>query len=74
MKDVQVYRQAPQRILGKTKKEALKYLINNDCLPFGIARENGKNMILPEIVQITLNIDKEMVIGTKLESRIFGVW
>jgi len=74
MKDVQVYRAAPEHILGFTKKEALKYLVNNDCLPFGIAKEDGKAHILPAVIQIEMNIEGDRVIGTKLESRSFGRW
>lgn len=74
MQDPATYRQAPQHILGMTQKEAVKYLINNDCLPFSVAKENGKDKVTTDQVQILMNVDQGRVVGTQLESRKFGIW
>ena len=68
------YNAAPRKIIGKTKKDAMLYLINEGCLPFAIEREDAKVNKLENIVQITMNIQNGVVVGAALDGRKLGTW
>lgn len=67
------YKALPPKLVGLTKTKALGLLARPGCI-FGIAREDGSNNILPAVVQILLNIEKGVVIGTELDGKSYGRW
>jgi hypothetical protein len=71
----ETYNSAPRKIIGKTKKDAMLFLINEGCLPFAIEREDRKvNKLEAGLVQITMNIQNGVVVGAALDGRKLGQW
>ena len=72
MKNWKVYKEAPAKILGMHKEDAIRYLADNDCSPWNIGCEDGKHNIVPMVVQILLHIEKGIVVGTSLDGVKYG--
>jgi len=72
LKNWKVYNEAPAKIVGMPKDEAIRYLSDNDCSPWNISNEDGETKIIPMNVQILLRIEKGIVVGASLDGEIYG--